>query len=114
MLAGPQYHLLFNFYLSLSISQDLKNYGSFSFSAQEYDEEWGRKIQNEKFRWHNSQWLEMVENRQMDEVEPFLYGDEGDSFLQGADILERPDLFYSAGHKAGFPNSISTVTGHSI
>ncbi|XP_060773419.1 kinesin-associated protein 3a [Neoarius graeffei] len=62
----------------------------------EYDEEWGRKIQNEKFRWHNSQWLEMVENRQMDEVEPFLYGDEGDSFLQGADILERPDLFYSA------------------
>lgn len=114
MLAGPQYHLLFNFYLSLSISQDLKNYGSFSFSAQEYDEEWGRKIQNEKFRWHNSQWLEMVENRQMDEVEPFLYGDEGDSFLQGADILERPDLFYSAGHKAGFPNSISTVTRHSI
>ncbi|KAB5539677.1 hypothetical protein PHYPO_G00091760 [Pangasianodon hypophthalmus] len=62
----------------------------------EYDEEWGRKIQNEKFRWHNSQWLEMVENRQMDEVEPFLYGDEGEPFLQGADILERPDLFYSA------------------
>ncbi|XP_017311794.1 kinesin-associated protein 3a isoform X1 [Ictalurus punctatus] len=62
----------------------------------EYDEEWGRKIQSEKFRWHNSQWLEMVENRQMDEVEPFLYGDEGEPFLQGADILERPDLFYSA------------------
>ncbi|XP_027019194.2 kinesin-associated protein 3a isoform X1 [Tachysurus fulvidraco] len=62
----------------------------------EYDEEWGRKIQSEKFRWHNSQWLEMVENRQMDEVEPYLYGDEGEPFLQGADILERPDLFYSA------------------
>ncbi|XP_066532679.1 kinesin-associated protein 3a isoform X2 [Hoplias malabaricus] len=62
----------------------------------EYDEEWGRKIQNEKFRWHNSQWLEMVENRQMDEVEPFMYGDEGETFLQGGDILERPDLFYSA------------------
>ncbi|XP_062857328.1 kinesin-associated protein 3a [Trichomycterus rosablanca] len=62
----------------------------------EYDEEWGRKIQNEKFRWHNSQWLEMVENRQMDEAESFLYGDEGEPFLQGADVLERPDLFYSA------------------
>ncbi|KAF5892276.1 kinesin-associated protein 3-like, partial [Clarias magur] len=62
----------------------------------EYDEEWGRKIQNEKFRWHNSQWLEMVENRQMEEVEPFLYGEEGEPFLQGADILERPDLFYSS------------------
>lgn len=74
-----------------------------SLSAQEYDEEWGRKIQSEKFRWHNSQWLEMVENRQMDEVEPFLYGDEGEPFLQGADILERPDLFYSAGHKSRLP-----------
>lgn len=80
----------------------MENYSSFSFPAQEYDEEWGRKIQNEKFRWHNSQWLEMVENRQMDEVEPFLYGDEVEPFLQGADVLERPDLFYSAGHKAGF------------
>lgn len=77
---------------------------------QEYDEEWGRKIQNEKFRWHNSQWLEMVENRQMDEVEPFLYGDEGEPFLQGADILERPDLFYSAGLKTHFPKSFRTLT----
>ena len=69
----------------------------FSPSLQEYDEEWGRKIQNEKFRWHNSQWLEMVESRQMDEAEPFMYSDEGEPFLQGGDILEHPDLFYSAG-----------------
>ncbi|XP_048844398.1 kinesin-associated protein 3-like [Brienomyrus brachyistius] len=55
----------------------------------EYDEEWGKKIQSEKFRWYNSQWLEMVENRQMDEAESFMYGDDGD-------VLERPDLFYSA------------------
>ncbi|TKS75207.1 Kinesin-associated protein 3 [Collichthys lucidus] len=34
----------------------------------EYDEEWGKKIQTEKFRWYNGQWLEMVENRQMDEA----------------------------------------------
>ncbi|XP_062411841.1 kinesin-associated protein 3a [Sardina pilchardus] len=62
----------------------------------EYDEEWGKKIQTEKFRWHNSQWLEMVENRQMDEAEPFMYGDDGEPFLHNGDILERPDLFYSA------------------
>uniref|UniRef100_A0A8C1SWE0 Kinesin-associated protein 3a n=1 Tax=Cyprinus carpio TaxID=7962 RepID=A0A8C1SWE0_CYPCA len=62
----------------------------------EYDVEWGKKIQSEKFRWHNSQWLEMVENRQMDEAEPFMYGDDGEPFLQNSDILERPDLFYSA------------------
>ncbi|XP_072547506.1 kinesin-associated protein 3b isoform X3 [Salminus brasiliensis] len=54
----------------------------------EYDEEWGRKIQSEKFRWHNSQWLEMVESRQMDEAEPYLYGDDPDG-------LEQADLFYS-------------------
>ncbi|XP_022528562.2 kinesin-associated protein 3b isoform X1 [Astyanax mexicanus] len=54
----------------------------------EYDEEWGRKIQSEKFRWHNSQWLEMVESRQMDEGEPYLYGDDPEG-------LEQADLFYS-------------------
>lgn len=72
---------------------------SISSTLKEYDEEWGRKIQNEKFRWHNSQWLDMVENRQMDEAESFMYGDEGEPFLQGGDILERPDLFYSAGQR---------------
>ncbi|XP_041705213.2 kinesin-associated protein 3-like isoform X2 [Coregonus clupeaformis] len=63
----------------------------------EYDEEWGRKIQSERFRWHNSQWLEMVENRAMgDDGEPFMYGDDGEPFMHNGDILERPDLFYSA------------------
>lgn len=65
---------------------------------QEYDDEWGKKIQNEKFRWYNSQWLEMVENRQMDEAgEPFLFGDDAESFIGNGEILDRPDLFYSAG-----------------
>ncbi|KAM8838685.1 kinesin-associated protein 3-like isoform 1-T1 [Synchiropus picturatus] len=50
----------------------------------EYDEEWGRKIQSEKFRFHNNQWLEMVESLQIDESEPYLYDD------------DRTDLFYSA------------------
>uniref|UniRef100_A0A8C6PJ18 Kinesin-associated protein 3b n=1 Tax=Nothobranchius furzeri TaxID=105023 RepID=A0A8C6PJ18_NOTFU len=51
----------------------------------EYDEEWGRKIQSEKFRFHNNQWLDMVESRQVDESEPYLYDND-----------ERTDLFYSA------------------
>ncbi|XP_072430071.1 kinesin-associated protein 3a isoform X3 [Chiloscyllium punctatum] len=63
----------------------------------EYDEEWAKKIQSEKFRWHNSQWLEMVENRQMDESEPCIYGDdEIETYIHEGDILERPDLFYNA------------------
>uniref|UniRef100_A0A673WG09 Kinesin-associated protein 3a n=1 Tax=Salmo trutta TaxID=8032 RepID=A0A673WG09_SALTR len=68
----------------------------------EYDEEWGRKIQSEKFRWHNSQWLEMVDNRAMgDDGEPFMYGDDGEPFMHNGDILERRDLFYSAGTEGG-------------
>lgn len=42
----------------------------------------------------------MVENREMDEAEPFMYGDDGEPFLQNGDILERPDLFYSAGYNS--------------
>lgn len=61
-------------------------YPSFPFVFQEYDEEWGRKIQSEKFRFYNNQWLEMVESRQADECEPYLYDND-----------DRTDLFYSAG-----------------
>uniref|UniRef100_M3ZTC7 Kinesin-associated protein 3a n=1 Tax=Xiphophorus maculatus TaxID=8083 RepID=M3ZTC7_XIPMA len=60
----------------------------------EYDEEWAKKIQTAKFCYYNSQWLEMVENRLLDE--PFLYGDDGESFSGNRDLLERPDLFYAA------------------
>ncbi|KAM9469369.1 kinesin-associated protein 3-like isoform 1-T1 [Clarias gariepinus] len=62
----------------------------------EYDEQWGCKIQCEKFRWFNSQWLEMVENRET-ETEPFLYGD--------TETLQPPDLFYSTAtdQTAGLP-----------
>lgn len=56
------------------------------FIFQEYDEEWGSKIQREKFRLHNNQWLEMVENRQVDESDPYPYDND-----------DRIDLFYSAG-----------------
>ncbi|XP_043941205.1 kinesin-associated protein 3 [Protopterus annectens] len=63
----------------------------------EYDEEWAKKIQSEKFRWHNSQWLEMVESRQMDESEQYLYGDDPiEPYIHEGDILERPDLYYNA------------------
>ncbi|XP_068196083.1 kinesin-associated protein 3-like isoform X2 [Antennarius striatus] len=52
----------------------------------EYDEEWGRKIQSEKFRYHNNQWLDMIESRQADDSEPFFYDNDNN----------RTDLFYSA------------------
>lgn len=34
----------------------------------------------------------------MDETgEPFLFGEDGESFIGNGEILERPDLFYTAG-----------------
>jgi hypothetical protein len=62
---------------------------------QEFDQEWAKRIQTEKFRWHNSQWLEMVEGHQEDEddEELMMYGDEP-TFIDNGDILDRPDLFY--------------------
>ncbi|XP_046371421.1 kinesin-associated protein 3-like [Haliotis rufescens] len=65
----------------------------------EYDEEWAKKIQMEKFRWHNSQWLEMVETRQLEDFnEQYLYQEDGyDPYIQDTDILDRPELFYGTG-----------------
>eukprot|EP00106_Octopus_bimaculoides_P012610 XP_014780052.1 PREDICTED: kinesin-associated protein 3-like [Octopus bimaculoides] len=76
----------------------------------EYDEEWSKKIQQEKFRWHNSHWLEMVESRQMeDNNESYLYGDEGiNPFLHDTDILDRPELFYGT---TGF-DPVMMMDGH--
>ncbi|XP_037553715.1 kinesin-associated protein 3a [Nematolebias whitei] len=55
----------------------------------EKDEEWGRRIQTKRFCWYNSHWLDMVENRQLEEpAEPFLY-------QVDRDFLERSDLFYT-------------------
>nr|XP_018668779.1 kinesin-associated protein 3 isoform X1 [Ciona intestinalis] len=39
----------------------------------EYNEEWGKRIKLEKFRWHNSQWIEMVETQQQDDDEDDMY-----------------------------------------
>ena len=64
-------------------------------TCQEYDEEWARKIQLEKFRWHNSQWLEMVETQQLED-DQLAYADDGyGPFIQDSDILDRQDLFYA-------------------
>lgn len=67
----------------------------------EANQDWAKRIQLEKFRWHNSQWLEMVESRQMDEND-LMYGSLPDDsgfigpFIQEADILDRPELFYGS------------------
>lgn len=47
---------------------------------------------------HNNQWLEMVENRQADESDPYLYDND-----------DRIDLFYSAGMHASAPKTLSCI-----
>ena len=59
---------------------------------------WAKKIQSEKFRWHNSQWLEMVESQHIDD-DAVMYAEDpssGHVFLHDADMLDQPDLFYGA------------------
>jgi len=66
--------------------------------VQEFDEAWAKKIQMEKFRWHNSQWLEMVESQHIDD-DAVMYGDDssgGHVFLHDADMLDQSDLYYGA------------------
>lgn len=58
----------------------------------ECDEEWGTKIQIEKFRWHNSQWLQMIESHANDRDQENIYYDDENPYH--TDILDRPDLFY--------------------
>lgn len=52
--------------------------------------EWATKIQAEKFRWHNSQWLEMVTQHQMEDQG---YDDlDEDGFMSPHDmLLHMPD-----------------------
>lgn len=69
----------------------------------EFDDEWADKIRMEKFRWHNSQWLDMIEGRshELNYDEPeyvpednlLLYGTEPEYFLQDNEIPPefRPD-----------------------
>lgn len=52
-------------------------------NLQDWNKEWADRIKLEKFRWHNSQWLDMVENSMddkdfgipSDDLPPFLNGD---------------------------------------
>uniref|UniRef100_H2YG61 Kinesin-associated protein 3 n=1 Tax=Ciona savignyi TaxID=51511 RepID=H2YG61_CIOSA len=39
----------------------------------EHNEDWGKRIKLEKFRWHNSQWIEMVETQQQDDEDDDMY-----------------------------------------
>ena len=41
---------------------------------QDFDEEWAKKIQIEKFKFHNSIWLDMIENTRNGDTRNGMYG----------------------------------------
>lgn len=99
----------------------------------EFDEEWAKRIQLEKFRWHNSQWLDMIESQeQQDEdmqmgdtcggeeaVAEFMMDDTLASYLNDSSLLERADIFgsgvdFASSDGNASPESINGDIGGSI
>jgi hypothetical protein len=54
----------------------------------EVSPEWSQKLLAEKFRFHNAQWLEMVQSQQLEEINSAFYDEEGDGLLHDSDILD--------------------------
>lgn len=46
--------------------------------------EWSQKLLAEKFRFHNAQWLDMVQSQQLEEINSAYFDDEEDGLLQGS------------------------------
>lgn len=49
-------------------------------------------------RWHNSQWLEMVENRSVEDDVNAGYGgpeQDADPYIQGTEALDRPEYMFA-------------------
>ncbi|XP_063245126.1 kinesin-associated protein 3 isoform X2 [Bacillus rossius redtenbacheri] len=68
----------------------------------EWNKEWSERIKLEKFRWHNSQWLEMVEGSAAD---PVAFDHAGSPDREGPpypddDIVQRTLLFSAGSHLA--------------
>lgn len=67
---------------------------------KECNEEWASRIKLEKFRWHNSQWLEMVESQALDTSGYGQLGDDVDSLpaFLSSDMLTHSLLFPAGSH----------------
>lgn len=82
---------------------------------QEHGEEWAKKIQEEKFRWHNTQWLEMVDGGQSAASaipnDNFAVDDDDDDddedFLPNNDMFDRSDLFN--GEKFAYTENLRNI-----
>lgn len=67
---------------------------------KESNEEWASRIKLEKFRWHNSQWLEMVESQALDTSGYGQLADDVDSLpaFLSSDMLTHSLLFPAGSH----------------
>nr|CAD7453723.1 unnamed protein product [Timema tahoe] len=68
----------------------------------DWDKDWAERIKLEKFRWHNSQWLEMVENTALDSTgfdKASTLDNDLPAYLED-DIMQHTLLFPSGSHLA--------------
>ncbi|KAE8748254.1 hypothetical protein FOCC_FOCC005093 [Frankliniella occidentalis] len=67
---------------------------------KECNEDWASRIKLEKFRWHNSQWLEMVESQALDSSGYGQLADDVDSLpaFLSSDMLTHSLLFPAGSH----------------
>lgn len=47
----------------------------------------------EKFRWHNQQWLEMVETQSAEDGHLHQYAEDPNGYMQDSEILNQHQLF---------------------
>ena len=68
----------------------------------EISPDWSQKLMSEKFRFHNAQWLEMVQSQTLEELNSAAYyqddDDDDDGLLHDSDILDIDKAELMLGH----------------
>ncbi|PSN55423.1 Kinesin-associated protein 3 [Blattella germanica] len=85
----------------------------------DWNKDWADRIKLEKFRWHNSQWLDMVESSMddkdfgipSDDLPPFLNGDLMHLYPTGSQMSLATSTVHSEDSSRGEENSIRPKSG---
>ncbi|GAB6027026.1 Kinesin-associated protein 3, variant 2 [Chamberlinius hualienensis] len=76
----------------------------------ECDTDWAQKVQTDKFKWHNAQWIDMVESRQTDDFSEAGSDEHFRPYIHDFDLLEQTESMYGADRTdspASFDDSIN-------
>lgn len=65
-------------------------------TIKEFDESWTDRIKTEKFQWHNSHWLEMIQNQILDKTS--YPDDNGSDYFPHYNVLQNSSIFNYGSH----------------